>query len=111
MTIHINPPRTDGLRCAATDCAGSPWSGAGWHHVTGHEPARGTWEDSPTVSVFVCTAHLPAAEQAMAEHMATTAETPWRVAVYRMMGWEDDGRGAAYDVAHGDGAATQETLF
>ena len=51
-----------------------------------------------------------AAERAMTDHMATTARTPWRVEVYRMMGWDDDGRGAAYQVAGGDGTA-QDTLF
>jgi hypothetical protein len=109
--IHIHPPRAEGLRCAATACAGSPWTATGWHHVTGHEPARAT-NDFPTVSVFVCTKHLAAAEQAMTHHMATTAKTPWRVAVYRMTGWDDDGRGAAYQVAQGAGATTpQGTLF
>ena len=109
--IHIDPPRAEGLRCAATDCAGSPCTGTGWHHITGHEPARGTWNDFPTVSVFVCTKHLPAAEQAMTEHLSTTAETPWHVEVYRMMGWDEDGRGAAYRVAQGDAAAAQGALF
>lgn len=46
----------------------------------------------------------------MTDHMTTTARTPWRVEVYRMMGWDDDGRGAAYQVATGDGAA-QDALF
>ena len=108
--IHIDPPRAEGLCCAGTDCAGSPWVGRGWHHVKGHEPARGTWNDFPTVSVFVCTDHLAAAERAMTDHMTTMARTPWRVEVYRMMGWDDDGRGASYQVAAGDGAA-QDALF
>lgn len=109
--IHIDPPRTEGLRCAATDCAGSPWSGTGWHHVKGHEPARSTANDFPTVSVFACTEHLADAEQAMTEHMSTTTETPWRVEVYRMMGWQDDGRGSVYEVARGAGAVAQASLF
>ena len=47
----------------------------------------------------------------MTYHMTKTADTPWRVAVYRMMDWDDDGRGAAYQVAEGDGIAAQGTLF
>lgn len=108
--IHIDPPRAEGLRCAGTDCTATPWAGLGWHHVKGHEPARATGNDFPTASVFVCTGHLIDAEQTMTEHMATTALTPWRVEVYRMTGWDDDGRGSVYQVAAGE-SATQNTLF
>ncbi len=105
----LNIPSTRGaLICAAEGCDGSPWR-KGWHHVTGRDPHAAQWHEI-VVSVFVCTEHLAEAEAAMTEHMRQTSRTPWTVETYRMYGWEDDGRGNAYEVSRG-GNADQLSLF
>ena len=100
-------PSTRGAtRCAAEGCDGSPWH-KGWHHVTGRHPHAERW---PIVaSLFVCSEHLAEAEQAMTEHMRQ-ARTLWTVETFRMYGWDDDGRGAAYRVTRGEGTDHTEQL-
>ena len=113
MAATVPVPNIDGkpMVCAAQPC-GRRYCEAGWHIVSGCDPAADMHQRA-TVSVFVCTEHLPDAEQAMTQHMSEHAEHPWAVEVHRMYGWEDDGRGATYTVATGSPAdhAEQMALF
>lgn len=93
------------LKCIVAECPGSPFAAHGYHLVYAVAP-DGAGAPKPAglgnASAFTCTAHLPAVEVAVADYCRNHAQEPWAVQTYRMYGWEDDGRGAAYITETGD---------